>query len=573
MAITVHNAASTLANVAQLATDAAGSAIAIVGGGNEFVAASRKSEKVLSKNGFVGSGTVDDSAALQAAIDEITSLKKRCGLVMPADGLVVRIDSGIVFDASTGALFDFRGATFDASNMVSGTAWRVSADKDNTIVPENISYGNSLFNLTNFKLKGPGYASSVKGLQFHQPNGAGTQKPGPARSGARDFYIRDFAVGTEHYSHSYGEVLKHGEISNCSNGIVYRNNPGDSGERTTYDDVMVYNCTRGVIIGEGATAGGNVGTWFKFRGGSIDYNQVQVLVANGAKVELVGTHVEGEAAAAYYPGTTPFIASGDGSVIRMIGGELVYGTTAGRTINYFVDNSIPVGSGGVYFDGTDLYRGYTNTGYFATGAGETLLNGITSISTNDLPLLISAAQSEMVDGGFENGSVLDLIQITADTAAITSRLTGTNLTIVSSASISPYHGGSRALRCNKVGAGGTSARFVMLVPVRDQHKRGSFRGYFRKTVAGTATIQPIYATTLPGANAGVTAIAIQNAAETAISFTDTSGNWVEIKSNALNRKTPLQAGLKGATYYGLLINLDAMAAHNFDVDDLDIQFI
>lgn len=537
------------------------------------IASARTSEKILSKNGFVGTGTVDDSAALQASIDEITASKKRCGLVMPDDGLIARIDSGIVFDASTAGYYDLRSLTVDASDMVTGIAWRVSADKDNTVAPENLSYGNSLCNIFNFKLKGPGYGSLVKGLQFHQPNGSGTQKPGPARSGVRDFYIRDFSVGAEHFSHSYGEVLKHGEISNCGNGVIYRNNPGDSGERTTYDDVMVFNNTRGLVIGEGATAGGNVATWFKFRGGSIDYNQVQVLAANGAKVELVGTHIEGDAAASYYPGTTPFIASGDGTVIRSIGGELVYPEAVSRTIDYFVDNTVPAGSGGVYFDGADVYRIYTNTGYFAKGSGETILNGLTSVSTNDLPLLISAAQNEALDGGFENSTVPDLVQITADTAAITSRLSGTNLTIVSSAAISPYHSGSRALRVNKVGGGGTSARWVYLVQVRDQHKRGSFRVFLRKTVAGTVTIQPIYASLLPGASAGVTAIALQTSAEGAISFTDTSGSWIEVKSNSLTRKTPLQAGHKGASHYGLLINQDAMAAHNFDVDDIDIQFI
>ena len=479
--------------MAQLATDAGGNVSAVIGSSNELVVASRKSEKILSKNGFVGTGSVDDSPALQASFDEITASKKRCGLVMPDDGLIARIDSGVVFDASTGGYFDLRSLTVDASNMVVGTALRISADKDNTITPENLSYGNSLFNLFSFKLKGPGYGSTVKGLQFHQPNGSGTQKPGPARSGVRDFYIRDFSVGIEHFSHSYAEVLKHGEISNCGNGVIYRNNPGDSGERTTYDDVLVFNNTRGLVIGEGATAGGNVATWLKFRGGSIDYNQVQVLAANGAKVELIGTHFEGDAAAAYYPGTTPFIASGDGTVIRAIGGELVYPETVSRTIDYFADNTVPVGSGGVYFDGTDFYRCNTNTGYFGKGGGETLLNGITSISTNDLPLLISAAQNESLDGGFENSSVPDLVQITADTAGITSRLSGTNLTIISSAVISPYHSGSRALRVNKIGAGGTSARWVFLVPIRDQHKRGSFRMFLRKTVAGTVTIQPIYA--------------------------------------------------------------------------------
>lgn len=531
------------------------------------------SQTILLKYGFMGDGVTDDAPAIQAAIDEITASKKRIGITLPADGMTVKINSGLVFDLSTMSRFDFRGATVDASGMSSGIAFRLSADKDKTVVPSNTPYGNSLGSIGNFKLVGPGFNSLVKGIQFNQPSGTSSSDPGPSRVGLDHFTVDGFAVGIEHFNHAYGEDIMNGEVLHCGNGVVFRNNATDAGERSTYVGVAIFNNTRGIIVGEGATTGGNGGTWMKFIGCSIDYNQVQILVANGAKIELVGCHIEGDAAASYYPGTTPIIASGDGSVVRVSGGELVYPTTSSRTLDYLVDNTVPVGSGGVFFFGTDHYRTYTNTGYFAKGAGETLISGATKVSTNDLPLLIAATQNGMLDGGFENGNVPDLIQITSDTATITSRLTGTNLTIVSSASIAPYHGGSRALRVNKVGAAATAARFVILIPLTEKQKLGSFRGFFRKSVAGTVTIQPIYASLLPGTSAGVTSIALQTVAETAISFTDSSANWVEAKSVLANRKTAIQAGHASATHYGLLVNLDSMGAHNFDIDDLEIQLI
>jgi hypothetical protein len=531
------------------------------------------SEKILSKNGFVGNGTSDDSAALQMTIDEITASDKRCGLILPEYGLNVKINSGLVFDLSTMANFDFAGAIIDATGMTVGTAIRISADKDKTIVPSNTPYGNAIGSLSRFKLQGPGFNSTVKGLQFNQPSGISSSDPGPSRMGLDHFAIDGFSVGIEHFNHAYGEIITNGEVLHCGNGVIFRNNATDAGERATYVGCAIYNNTRGVIVGEGATSGGNVATWMKFIGCSLDYNQIQVLVANGAKIELIGCHVEGDPAAAYYPSQRVFQASGDGSVIKMNGGQLVYPATVNRAIDYFVDNSVPKGTGGVFFNNVDCYRIDTTTGEFSTGVGDILLNGLTTVSTNSLPLLVSLENNELCDGGFEQSTIADLIQITSDTASITSRLTGTNLTIVSSAAIGPYHSGSRALRVNKVGASATAAQFVILVPMRDTNKRGSFKGFFRKSTTGTVSIQPIYATCQPGTAAGVVSVMLKTASESAISFTDTTATWVEVKSVLANRKTPQQAGHKSPTHYGILVNMDSMPSHNLDIDDLQLQFI
>lgn len=535
------------------------------------------SDYLLAKHGLTLTGSSDETARFQALMDEITWGNTRRGIVFPEPGLVLRIDApggvGLVFDASTLGHYNFNSATVDCALAGSATVFRISADKDKTVTPANTSYGNAQGSLNNFTLVGPGFASGGKGIQFNQPSGVSNTDPGPNRLGLRHFVIDGFGTGIDHYHHSYAESVQHGEVLHCANGLVMRNAPADGGERSTYSDVLIYNNTRGVVVGEGATTNGNTGTWFKLGNCSIDYNQVQCLVANGAKLGLLECHVEGDATAAYYPGTTPFLASGAGSVIRAIGGQVVYPSTSGRTLDYIVNNSVPSGQGGVYFRGTNFYNCYTNTDYFATGVGETLVDDLTGISADHLPLLISTTGNLLNDGGFENAAVPDLVQINGDTGTIVARLAGTNITVSSVTGETPRTGG-RNLKAVKAGAAATTAQFVVLVPWKDNRKRLSWKGYGRKSVAGTIAIKPIYASILPGTTAGVTDIALKTLASAAdVNFTSTTGAWVETKSLRSDRKTPHESGHRNPTHAGLYIVMDAVAAHTFSMDDLDIQAV
>ena len=182
--------------------------------------------------------------------------------------------------------------------------------------------------------------------------------------------------------------------------------------------------------------------------------------------------------------STPFYINnvGNAACMRFIGGLMILNCCPQGYVfsNYLQTQQPGTVGGGLVLDGIMINcAGIPATGpnYLVTGGGDTYAR---NVMTNDVPYnncapLVSALNNIALDGGFENpnavanvGGILDDVSINADTAAITSRLTGANILITQSAA--QAHSGTHSLAMQKV-AGGLAAG-QLAYPIVNQGRIG-----------------------------------------------------------------------------------------------------
>lgn len=438
----------------------------------------------------------------------------------------------------------FNWSTINTSAMGAGIPITVTG----SVTPP---YGQTQTVLQYLTLIGSGRAGTMTAMLFAGPNTGGN---GPSRIRVQGITLKDFNTGIKFGPNSYCQNFEDIEIYQVGTGIYFPDGQGDSGERPVFRSSVIFQCDTAVRVD------GNHGVWLHFEGCSFDHNGRQFDVRGSAKVWATDCHIEASDYA-----IAPIILTGDGTVFKMQGGQFVVTNTTSRTMPYIVDNSV-TGGGGAYFNDVNLWKAYTLNKYFATGTGRTYVNGYTTISTHDQPILLNSNFNALKDGGFENSIEDDLICIHKDTAAITSAITGTNLTLSYSAT-SPRTG-SKCLKVTKVGAAATNAGFYIAIPIRNNKQRGSYRGYFKTIATGTFTVNPAYVR-LQVDGSGVHLNKGTSVSESQQTKSDTSGSWVVASSSLQNISTPPE----WATHYALFIDLTSKGAGDVYFDDFELALM
>ncbi len=438
----------------------------------------------------------------------------------------------------------FNWSTIDTSTMGAGIPITVTG----SVTPP---YGQSQTVLQYLTLVGSGRAGTMTAMLFAGPNTTGN---GPSRIKVQGITLKYFNTGIKFGPNSYCQNFEDIEIYQVGTGVYFPDGQGDSGERPTFKSSLIFQCDTAVRVD------GNHGVWMHFEGCSFDHNGRQFDVRGSAKVWATDCHIEASDYA-----IAPIIITGDGSVFKMQGGQFVVTNTTSRTMPYIVDNSV-TGGGGAYFNDVNLWKAYTANRYFATGTGRTYVNGFTTISTHDQPILLNSNFNALKDGGFEGVIEDDLICIYKDTAGITSAVTGTNITLSYSAT-SPRTG-SKCLKVTKVGAAATNAGFYIAIPIRNVKQRGSYKGYFKTSSTGSFTINPVYARLQVDGN-GVHINKGTQASEAQQTKSDTSGSWLVATSSLQNISTPPE----WATHYALFVDLTNKGAGDIYFDDLEFALM
>lgn len=509
-------------NVAQLATDAAGISATIPAVGLEYVLPQGVTPAMFQQ--------VHDLLVASAAP---ATIKFRF-----ADQL--SWSSGISINATYISVHG-NWSTIDASPMGGGIPISISGSA-------NPPYGQAQTSLQFLTLIGTGKAGTMTAMLLAGPNTGGN---GPSRMSVKNMLIKEFNTGIKFGPNSYCQNFENIEIYHAGTGIYFPDGQPDSGERPTFKSCIVFQSDVAV------RADGNHGTWLHFEGCSFDYNGRQFDVRNGAKVWVTDSHIEADDYA-----LAPIILTGDGTVFKMQGGQFVVTNTTARAMPYIVDNAA-TGGGGAYFNDINLWKAYTANRYFSTGSGRTYVDGYTSLSTHDQPILLNASYNALKDGGFEGAIEDDLICIYKDTAGITSAITGTNLTLSYSAT-SPRTG-SKCLKATKVGAAGTNAGFFIAVPIRGMKRRSTFKGYFKTAATGSFSVNPVYARLQVDGN-GVHVNKGTSASEPQQVKSDTSGSWLVALSSTSGIATPPE----WATHYALFIDMTSKGAGDVYFDDIEI---
>lgn len=292
-------------------------------------------------------------------------------------------------------------------------------------------------------------------------------------------------------------------LSHLENVMFYRNAIGfsqnsgsDSGETVTIRGGSFANNYLGIYAADS-------GSEIKVSDTSISYNRQSVCIdGNNIRVYLDRVHDEFRGAnlvddngnyaldgsgtdvrAAIAGKDSYYYVGGTNSYLRKTCGVLDANNSGGAA-PYAWDNLCKV----VDITGTADFIGVTpsnlrnTSGKFATGAGRTRWSETQVAASPTMPYRLSDSSNSnaLFDGGFEQAQITDNWSITRDTAEITDRHTGTNITLARSTGL--FRSGAASLLASK--ASSATGIFGCFVPVT-VGQRCMFHGYYNFPTAPT----------------------------------------------------------------------------------------
>lgn len=414
--------------------------------------------------GAKGDGVTNDATAIQntinvavAAAQAINSGAQQApGVVLIPTG-VYKCNSGLSVDSYNVSIEGY--AWMDFSAMSSGAALTITGTS--TVVPwgkRSILYGTMY-------LLGPGAGSSVTGILFDVGGAVVTKQAAALMEGVSVF---GFQYGHYHKYLSYNSTLIGCQIATCATGIYV--DALNGGERVDYISTTINNCTTVAISANKDSMN------LMFYGCSIDYN-VKVANINSGTVFFTDCHVEYSDAASVMIS----VGSGNGATFRMSGGD-IFRTTGTGTYAFIDVGTTQYRGGGAQFDGVFMNGiGQTTSVEFSTGTGRIAVNNSFSIDTWQNPTLLNLNQNLLTDPLFQqNGGTLPDATIIADTAAITNRLTGTNIQLSSIAGV-----GTNYLIATKGSTSSAfSAAFILFAPLKGKSARAGMKISVKSNTAG-----------------------------------------------------------------------------------------
>lgn len=476
-----------------------------------------KFEYILDKFGVKGDGVTDDSVAIQNAINSCIYQYNRFEVKFPA-GKTYKMNSGLILDIGR-IHIDCSNSKFDFSGMSSGTAITLTG-----ISNYDKTFGGAMGGISFAHFVGPDTLSNVDGVLFTGSSDPDMTAPfGSARSILRRCVIEKFKFGVTFHNRGYLGTLDSCEVYRNRVGVYSKAGGIDAYENVALVRGAVFNNHVNIYIEEGhVTCFGTSIDYAEYvqmamRAGS--------LILNKCHVEYSISNQNYGQAGGIYSTNAPLcaidldaggVASGLNSAIgltyttastnknytffQMDGGNWVVGAprhTSNGIVTHVsvVDNVVADFRGKIRMSHqvnvpTSGYLGGKLSSYntydFANYAG--CLDFDPACWPDDLPHIahrggsgpymtinplvgysISPAHNlasgfQLASGAFEAANLLEDVCITADTATITDRQTGTNGSFVRSGSDGSFNGGTGSFKIIKVGTTGTTLKIGFLFP-------------------------------------------------------------------------------------------------------------
>lgn len=520
-------------------------------------------ESLLSKNGAVLSGSVDDSAAIQAAYNAFTVAFPGARAVFSGGGTIARLESGLSLDISKGGV-DFNGLELRPIGAITALTINGSAASP---------FGNGLHCIERFTIRGEAAendaATAVTGQRgiYHNNPDAVAFGNGPSNFAVRSYLLTGLDIGEEYGNAAWG--IKHYEwaVSNCKSAAI-KSPSGlvDAYELPIYYGGTMANNIEGIVMADGQLT---------FVGSSFDYNRYQGRVTKG-RVLLIGCHVETNMRrSAYGANHRPWVLSGTGSLI-MQGGRLAATPGSGTQMDYMFD--VATGGnydGGVFLDRVTMKGVDTSSGLLATGAGTCVARGCIlsegSAASVIHPKGVHATKNLLVSGNFENGFPNDDWFVSAG-GTLSSRVASTNVGIAIGAGAARNGGNGLIITKNvDAGAAGT-ADICVLRRIEGQDQVHSGRLWIR---APSSTAQ----VTVQYGYFGATDLVVGSDVVYTLRSADTvpmlpsagvvtlSTKWQEVYAD-----TPYRRPTPGLPYVGFRIRAHALGpAEVCYIDDVEIH--
>ena len=482
--------------------------------------------------------TIDLSSTIQTALNGIVASGKFTRIVFPVG--TYRCDSGLTINITFMSV-DFSGATLNFANMTSGVALNITGQA--TASP----YSNGKVQLSNALVTGPGAAvTAVFGIRFYS-----AAESGPSHISLVNISTLNFYVGHTIYSDAYCIDFFNCDIGACATATTQASSGSNFGERIAYFGSTLFNCTVTAVDMQNSSGE------FVFSQCSFDYN-VRHFYINGGRVNLNNCHIE----ASTYAAEPIYIGSANGGTFVMQGGWML--CTGSNTSSIVSVNTTSNKGGGASFRDVSMNNLGSAT-YFATGTGRCTVSNTFSYDTRQNPLLLSAVGNLLTDGGFEGTVVADAF-ISADTSAITSRVTGANIALTNSSTYART--GTKSLKAAKAGAAGTACQFVILGALQDKSSASNKKLYYKKpgTETGTVYVSFGYANIQSSATTGVPYVYKElDSGTTTITFTSSAVDWTVLQSGE-----PILVAPPWATHSIVFVNMDGFSAGNLYFDDAEI---
>lgn len=417
--------------------------------------------------GAKGNGVAIDTAAIVQALAVGVD-------VHGAQGAVYKLDAGFTLNVGKQS-FHGHGGTLDFSALT-GTAVAVTFVNDSTLTPNDLRYPSALKNsLNGFTILGPGKAG---GGAAYTDNTIALKNQTPY-SPVKNCLVYGFGEGLELYTESFIQLYDNVSILQCKIGVHSKFGGSNYGERIVFNGGQISNnklaikndCPTGVL---------------QFTDCSIDYNLKTLEGSNSSVTEMHGTWIEMNDAGA----GNVHIELSSGSTYTQIGGRIQQNGTPGALaqaglFNTSADSTVTLAN--VFMFNTQNTADVLDSGSGSVEIVRTKSYPVAYIPSNISP---NGNNGKLADGSFELASVVDMWSITADTAAITSRLTGANIQLALSSDTAKL--GSKSLKVTKV-AGGAPGAFAVIVPANGS-SRVAYSGWYRKP-AGVDTEGAIFVTT------------------------------------------------------------------------------
>lgn len=399
---------------------------------------------------------------------------------------------------------------------------------------------------------GSGNVGTV-GLDFN----SATASTGVVHKSFLNLQVRGFETGLKFRSETYILTFLNAVVWECATGIHTPSGITNGGERITFVGGVIQNNSVRAVLAE------NPNGALMFESTSIDYNGSgrQFDIVN-SHVYLTDCHVE-----CYKTDANSMVSiSGDGAHFRMSGGWFVNNNNGAQAKANIVANTCPYNAPGVEFTGVFMANLAATSGYFASGSGKTVLDRTALGGSDVLTSAVAVSMNRLADGAMGEANVADDWHITADTAAITNRLTGANLSIAK-ATDQLYQTNTKSLKITKVGGAGSAAQVRLLAPVVRSH-RTLAKFVYGKFGTHTGTVYlTIYAAKAMVVGETTTTYRVSTMSQIGVTLTsaDTPFTPMTVTGNA---SLP-----PWATHLIFDLNLDSMAAGAFHIGHAEVDFV
>lgn len=460
-------------------------------------------------------------------------------------GLNLTSTGGHVQDVTTTAV-DGQGAIINFSGMSgSGTAWTINGSSNSASATNIQKARHPMQNLCGIGTN----ANTTVGLYLNATNDAQSASFLNFHNVVFEQFNQALLIGSNTYILKFFGCY----FSRSGTGVLVQNGVTNAAEQLVFIGGGFTDCSSVAIDNQ------NGNTDVVLHGCSIDGNNIIFYRGNnGSRAYLKDCHIEMLAGGSQ--STTPIQVEGNNCVLNIDGGAILAdGTTP---FPYAAVFDIVSGARVILGGGVLINNLANSAGILCSGAGSIFIRpGETATYNSGLnPIIVGTGGnfSLLADGAFASASLVDNIALGSDTATITSRTAGTNISISRGT-----NGATPALAAVKAGGVGTTAGVVILVPcVPGQRMAASGQYAASGSLTNNLFLYGAFANVVYGAN-GVP-IFLKFALQTGANVTTLSTTFVNFNTGGQFVAPPW------ANCFLLNCNLNGLAAATFYLTNLVI---